>query len=354
MRWKPGTERRNVPRGSGSVLALLLWIASGSAAVGDDSPQSIAAPRFGAPARTSAASPVAGYAEIELPGSSAQRSYEFDPPGQLEWDGDWDSSSAFSPATGSSAFYELIGLPEGAIYPTYLGNPHEPRMATYGIYEQHDGVLWENSLGGRFGLFRYGRRDVPEGIQIDFVGGVKLRIDPEEKQDVRSADFRADIPISWGAGPHRWKFGYSHTSSHTGDEYLLKMPVPARVNYIRDSIVLGYSWFPIDSVRLYGQAEYAVYHSVAEPWLFQFGLDIAPAAPTGFSGVPFLTLSGQLQQELDFGGSFTAKTGWAFRGDHQSSGLLRLGLFYYNGKSPQFSFLNRHEQSIGGGMWYDF
>ena len=258
------------------------------------------------------------------------------------------------PGWNDSSGDEWVWLPEGYIYPTYLGNPHEPRLGTHGISIEGDGVLWDNNLGGRFGLFRFGPRDTPEGVQLDFLGGVKLRIDPERKSEVRSYDFRADIPLTWGAGPHRWKFGYSHTSSHTGDEYLLRMDNPTRLNYIRDSAVLGYSFYPVPELRFYGQAEYALYHAGAEPWLFQFGIDIAPAHPTAFRGAPFLTLAGELHEEFNYGGAFIGQAGWAWRGRENPSGILRLGMFYYNGKSSQFSFLNQFEEQLGGGMWYDF
>ena len=75
------------------------------------------------------------------------------------------------------------------------------------------------------------------------------------------------------------------------------------------------------------------------------GLDVA--------GSPFVALNGHLRQEVDFGGNFVAQAGWQWRGS-DCEHLLRAGVHYYNGKSPQFQFFDRFEHQIGFGIWYDF
>jgi len=39
-----------------------------------------------------------------------------------------------------------------------------------------------------------------------------------------ATDFRFGVPLTYGEGPWRTKFGFYHLSSHVGDEYLLKNP----------------------------------------------------------------------------------------------------------------------------------
>jgi len=254
----------------------------------------------------------------------------------------------------STDYHEpFVLLPAGFIYPTYLGNPHAPRLGAQWVHDQDEGWFFDSSLGGRLGLIRWGPSDRPQGVQLDVLAAAKLRLDPEENQDVRSVDFRVDVPLTWGAGPHRFKFGYSHISSHLGDEFLIKNMGFNRLNYFRDAIVLGYSYYPTPSVRLYGEAGYAFWREIADPWRFTFGIDYAPPVPTGVRGAPFIAFNGDLREEVDFGGGFAAQAGWAWRSD-SNPGLLRTGLFYYNGKSQQFSFFNDFEQQIGWGLWYDF
>jgi hypothetical protein len=179
-------------------------------------------------------------------------------------------------------------------------------------------------------------------------------MDPKDEFDVRSVDFQVDLPLSWDYGPHKFKLAYSHLSSHLADEFLLKNPGYDRLNYVRDSILFGYSYYPLPSWRLYGEASYSFYTRVAEPWGFTFGAEYAPTVPTGLQGAPFAAANVTLREEVNFSGALTVQAGWSWRSVHNPSGLLRTGLFYYNGKSPQFSFFDQFEQQIGYGIWYDY
>lgn len=246
-------------------------------------------------------------------------------------------------------------LPKGFLYSTYWASAAEPRLAVQVVSERTGlGPLVDSAIGGRVGFLRFGPRDRLEGWQLDLLAGVKLRQDPEEGLDMTGTDYRFDIPLTYRRGPHGVKFGYYHVSSHVGDQFLLKNPGFDRQNFLRDALVLGYSYNVIPELRLYAETGWAFNSDVSEPWEFQFGLDYGPARPTGIWGGPFVALNGHLRQELDFGGNFALQAGWAWRGQGISAGLLRTGLYYYDGGSPQFSFYSEHEQQIGWGLWYDF
>jgi len=245
-------------------------------------------------------------------------------------------------------------LPQGFLYHTYLASEAEPRLATQLFYERNQGLFLDSFIGGRIGFVRFGRQDSPEGFQLDLLGGANLRQDPTPDWDVDSVQFRYDIPLTYRKGPHAWKFGFYHISAHLGDEFLLKNPGYNRLNWLRDTLYLGYSYFPIPELRLYGEAGWAFNSDVSEPWEFQFGFDYAPVYPTGIYGAPFIAMNGHLHQELNYGGSFNVQFGWAWRGEGLSAGLLRTGPYYYDGGSPQYSFYATHEQQFGWGLWYDF
>jgi hypothetical protein len=104
---------------------------------------------------------------------------------------------------------------------------------------------------------------------------------------------------------------------------------------------------------VYGEAGYGVRVDVAEPWEFQAGVDWAPAGYTGFRGAPFAAVNGHFREEVDFGGNFTVQSGWCWRRS-PATGLLRVGVEYYNGKDDQFSFFDESVEKIGGGIWYDY
>jgi hypothetical protein len=245
-------------------------------------------------------------------------------------------------------------LPDGVIYQAYLANPKESRLGTQ-VFESDGAVLWDSNLGGHVGLLRYGSCDGvwPKGWQLDVEGGANVRLNPDEHRDLEAADFRIGMPITYGCGRHRAKFGYYHLSSHVGDEFLLRNPGFARLNFVRETLILGYSYFATDNLRLYAEAGWGFIVDVSEPWEFQFGLDWAPARATGLHGAPFFAVNAHLREELDFSGNVAAQAGWAWRGD-RTSHLFRVGLHYYNGASDQFSFYRNFEHQIGAGMWYDY
>jgi len=236
-----------------------------------------------------------------------------------------------------------------------LAGPKESRMGTQFIHEKDDGWLWEPTLGGKAGIFRYGNQDcvLPQGFQFDVEASAQGRLDLEENIDFRSVDFRGGAAGTYVLGQNGFKFGYYHLSSHAGDEFLLNHPTFNRINFARDVLIFGYSRYMTPDFRVYAEAGWAFYTDVSKPFEFQFGFDWAPGYPTGPRGGPFLAANGYLREELDYGGTFTAQAGWAWRAD-RSGHLLRIGLIYLNGCSNQLEFFANSEQQVGGGLWYDY
>ena len=245
-------------------------------------------------------------------------------------------------------------LPKGFLYTTYWAGAAEPRLGVQVLHEKDDGAYVDSWIGGRVGFVRFGSRESLEGWQLDLLAGVRLRQDPDEELDMQSTDYRFDIPLTYRQGPHAWKVGYYHVSSHLGDEFLLKNPAYPRLNFLRDVIVLGYSYYPWPELRLYAEAGWGFHTDVSEPWEFQFGFDYGPAWPTRIYGAPFVAANVHLRQELNFGGNFMIEGGWAWRGEGLGAGILRTGPYYYTGGSSQSSYYADSEQQIGVGLWYDF
>ncbi|UUO05699.1 DUF1207 domain-containing protein [Blastopirellula sp. J2-11] len=249
-------------------------------------------------------------------------------------------------------------LPTGHIYKAHLADVKESRLAVKIVDLTGDTTILDGNLGGRFGVFRYGNHDpyLPQGVQWDVEGSAHVRLDIPEEVDVRSADFRAGNQLTWSydrAPNHRTRFGYYHLSSHLGDEFLIKNPGYNRLNYSRDVLILGHSVYLNEKTRIYGQIGWAFYTTVSKPWELSFGFERAPTHATGPWGEPFFAVNGELREEVDWGGSFTLQTGWAWVGD-DSGHLLRIGLQYLNGASSQYSFYQQWEQQIGFGIWYDY
>lgn len=270
---------------------------------------------------------------------------------------DWRAAGGGLPALlhPDTSGYVWSVLPRGLVYRNYLAGAKEPRIR--GVYSngKDHGNLWDVSLGGKVSLIRYGTagRQRPEGLELQLEGAGLLRLDPEENMDVDSADYRIGAPVAWGNRYYQMKFGYYHLSSHLQDEFLHKHPGFDRLNYSRNVLLWGHSLYPTPELRFYFEAGWAFDSDISKPWEFQFGVEYSPYYATGFRGAPFFAFNGHLREEVAFGGNFVGQVGWAWRGG-PTSGLFRVGLDYYNGKSDQYSFYNYYESKLGVGIWYDY
>ncbi|MGI9427877.1 MAG: DUF1207 domain-containing protein [Bythopirellula sp.] len=248
-------------------------------------------------------------------------------------------------------------LPGDVIWHSYWAGTKEPRISGVAFEEFNDDVsLLDVSLGGRASLFRFGtaHNGRPEGWELQLEGASMLRLNLDENWDLEAVDFRFGVPIIYGREKSQWKFSYYHLSSHLGDEYIIRtMSTAERINFSRDTLVLGYSCFPRPAWRWYAEAGWAFYADEGtDPWEFQFGVDYAQPGPTGSRGTPFFAINGHLREEVNFGGNLVAQAGWLWRG--QTDRIVRTGIHYFNGKSNQFEFYNQFEQQVGAGLWYEY
>jgi Protein of unknown function (DUF1207) len=244
-------------------------------------------------------------------------------------------------------------LPVGLIYRSYLAGEKEPRFGSSFLHQPGEGWFWEAQVGGRVGIVRYGDDDpiAPRGFQVDLEGGAFPRLNLRHAEDVDAVDFRIGLPLTWRLGNWAIKLGYAHVSSHVGDEFLIRNPGFQRINYVRDSVVLGAVYHATNAFRLYGEIGYAFHLSGgAKPVELQFGAEYSPLYVLSS---PFAAVNGHLREEMNFSGGLNVMAGWQWRGPANGR-LLRIGLQYFNGKSMQYSFFSESEQLLGLGAWLDF
>ncbi len=256
----------------------------------------------------------------------------------------------------SEGYWSWQLLPDGLIYKSYLAGVKESRISGVWAHDARLGWFLDVTLGGRVGILRYGSHDNlhPQGWQVDIEGAAFPRINLTENWDLDSADFRFGVPITYGIGRYQMKIAGYHLSSHVGDEYLVRNPNYQRINFSRDVLVWGHSYYPTDNLRVYGEVGYAVREDGgSKPWEFQFGGEFSPGYPTGIQGAPFAAVNAHLREEVDFGGEFVAQAGWSWRG-RRTRHLFRTGVQYLTGKSNQYQFFRRNEDQIGFGLWYDY
>lgn len=246
-------------------------------------------------------------------------------------------------------------MPQGLMYKAYLAGEKESRMSSvFTSIKGRDGILWENTLGGHVGLLRYGNRSAinPEGWQLDLEGAALPRVDMGHNDDLEAVDFRAGFLSTWRYGPNAYKAGYYHLSSHAGDEYLLRVPTFDRLNYVRDSFIVGWTRFLTPHSQAYAEVAYAWNAECgAKPLEFQYGLQYSPMV-FGFRGAPFAAINGHTRQDFGWITSLTAQAGWQWRG--YTNHLWRFGVQYYKGPALQWEFAGQYQNSVGAGMWFDY
>lgn len=332
-----------------SVLALLLIPIGRPLLAADSDLPTVAPPTTDAPLT----SPTPAAEEAPIPDPAASSGAPDDKVIRLD-----DAGKSTDPpvleADGNAWSWKWV--PAGIIYHSYMAGPQEPRAAIDIFSESHGGTFGDATLGGRMGFLKYGNDDPthPEGFQVDFYGAAIARLDLERQEDLDSCDYVFGLPFTYGNEVWQTKFGYAHLSSHMGDEFAIEHPgaLNDRVNYTRDSLVWGNSYYPIPAWRVYGEIGWAAHcDGFAHRWTSQFGTELSHPGPT-CDWSPFLAVNGRLREDADWVGDVNVQTGWLRRGILGQT--LRLGFDYYNGKSSQSQFFNNYEQQIGAGVWYDF
>ena len=250
-------------------------------------------------------------------------------------------------------------LPDGLIYRSYQAGVREPRLVDRRVPRARRAQsLWDGTLGGRVGLLRYGTCDelYPQGWQLDVEAAAIVRLTLDEIRDFETADYRVGVPLTYGVDNWQFKFAVYHLSSHLGDEFAIANPgsLDERINYVRDALVVGASYYPHPVMRLYSEAAYAVnVDGGAEPWEFQFGTEVSRPGPTGPHGTPFLAVNAPPARRAQFRRRHHGPSRLAVARPVEGQ-VMRVGLHYYNGKSSQYQTFDDSEQQIGFGLWYDF
>jgi len=265
----------------------------------------------------------------------------------------WTDSAGYQRAFDAD---EWIVLPPGLLYRSYLAGEKESRFQFLSLNEAKRGQIWETALGGRMGVLRHGTYDSvnPQGWQLDIEGAALPRIDPQAKDNLEAVDFRFGVLSTWKQGPNAFKAGYYHLSSHIGDEFLIENPGFVRVNYVRDSAIVGMVRDVTLDTQVYGEFAYAFNaNGGAEPLEFQLGTQYSPVCAVGLRGAPFAAVNVHIREEFSYETSVNVVAGWQWRGA-VTSHRFRAGMQFYDGPSMQWELLNRHERLFGGGLWADY
>lgn len=264
------------------------------------------------------------------------------------------NSEETSPGSGLDLTPGWSFLPSRLLWQPPLASPRAPRMFVKSSSLKNGNTMEtiDTAIGGEMGLFRY----VPEGSdtlwQIDLMAGNFSRW--SQRHLAVATDYRFGFPITFRSGPWQGKFGYEHTSTHLGDDFI-ERTLRFRKNYIRDELVTGLSYRWWNALRLYGEAAYAAYiGALVERGgeRFAWGVEYSKQQPTGWAGQPFGAFDMDLRPEQNWHANNDLQLGWQWIPPDQRMSLRFVGE-YYNGNSPFGQFMLQREHWISWGFFLD-
>ena len=166
---------------------------------------------------------------------------------------------------------------------------------------------------------------------------------------------RAARSLTYGIGEWQFKFGYSHLSSHLGDEFA----IANRAAWPIASITSATRW--CWGVVLPGARNAAVRRNgvrvqrrwrrraVGIPvWHGAFAIRVRRASVARRSWRSMVTCAKKTISAA------TSRPKPAGCGAERSGQVMRIGAHYFNGKSSQYQTFDKFEQQVGVGLWYDF
>jgi hypothetical protein len=263
------------------------------------------------------------------------------------------------PASSSGKLTRYTGwLPPTKAFESLIADPKWPRFSASVQFYQSDEEL--NTVGSaNFGatLPFYGWEGLGAMWQVGLQAGVFSIFNLNANStDLVNSDFFVALPASVRTGPFSAQARVFHQSSHLGDEYLLRNRVD-RINLSFEGADLLLSWNFGDFLRLYGGGGglFRTDPSDLEPWFVQGGFELTSPYPV-FTELlyPVAALDIQAAEGGDWDASYSARAGIEFRSAWLEGRRLQWLFEYFNGRSPNGQFFERHIEYFGTGLHFYF
>lgn len=195
------------------------------------------------------------------------------------------------------------------------------------------------AFGDSWGVWRSARAPSDTLYQVGVEAAVFALFDLEAgSQDLWNADYVLAIPLTALRRDFGVRVRAIHTSSHLGDEFLLReqiVSVPKRIEVSYESIEALAFWRR-DRWRIYGGSEYIVHTSrPLDRWLAQAGFEWLAAKPILANGRLYAALDLQSWEETDYDVDVSASAGLVFANPWRRGGTLRVFVEFYDGRLQQ-------------------
>jgi hypothetical protein len=228
---------------------------------------------------------------------------------------------------------------------------------TSGGYEEAGDTLFVLRTGGHFGLWGFQSRKNPDHqLQIDIHGAFVGQFDVDHQRDNIGWDGVYGLQLAWSPTPRlATRLALAHDSSHVGDEYA-ETTGRKRISYTRNEVTAGVSWSFAKRWRTYADGGYGydlLNEVLQDPWRVRTGLEYQSGpwrAKSTLGGFAAADLNSY--EEDDWSPNACVQLGLAWHVPVRSR-AVRVGLEYYDGRSPIGEFFQDEITHVGLGVWLD-
>lgn len=243
--------------------------------------------------------------------------------------------------------------PPTDIYPPYAADPRRSRHII-GLVSAVDSELpgsqnlrWGLCIGGTYGVARYAK------WQLDVEARFYSQFDIHYALDEIGHDGRLGVALNRELRSDlAFRVAFVHTSSHIGDEYLLRNNITERLSSRKEEVGTGISWKINDRFRTYTDIGYGLNLGIRNrPLRLQTGLEFE-GRPRFGAGRVYAALDATSFEENDYEISANLQTGIVYS-SAGSPRRYRFGIELYNGRSQLDTFFRSHERYAVIGMWLD-
>lgn len=242
------------------------------------------------------------------------------------------------------------------VYSRYIADPRRARNIIAVLHAIDSSIpdtgelRYHLATGGQYSFLRLHQGDPQLGWQLDVDARFYAQFDIDHGLDEIGHDGRLGMIVSKGFSDRAAaRFAFHHTSSHLGDEYLIRNEGFERLSVRKEEFALGWSWRHSPHVRLYGETGYGIHlGELNEPWRLQGGVELT-SAKRPFEWYAALDLTSF--QENDWNLSSNLQTGIAL--PTRGGRAYRFGLELYRGRAQLDSFFLFRESYVVVGAWLD-
>jgi len=195
-------------------------------------------------------------------------------------------------------------------------------------------------FGETFGLYRFLGLRKGDGLQLSVEGAVFAQFNlSTPSYNLINADYIIGFPATYRYGVNSFRFRLYHQSSHLGDELLLSVNPPQRVNLSYEAVELIYS-LELGGWRGYGGGEFLIEKEPGDlkRGSAEWGIEYRGTKRLLWNGLLVGGVDMKSFEEHKWAIDTSVKVGLQFGQPNPGQRRLRLMAVWYNGYDPRGQF----------------